>query len=141
MKKTLMSITTVVALMSASVGGATECSTATVAGLWFGGDSMAVCRINFRDNGRIGGFCEDYDEYFENGEWVQDIDTFSIRGSFNIDSECKMRLRLLVEEDGDEFPVVFHGRLAGGASDRPDIAILSTRTGVEQGLNITLHRN
>lgn len=141
MKKAFVSITTVVALLSASAASATECSTQTVAGRWFGGDSFAVCRMDFRDNGRIRGFCEDFDEYFDNGEWYQAVETFSVRGSYNIDTECKMRLRLIIEEDDDEFVVVFHGRLTGAASDRPDIAILSTKTGTEQGLNITMHRD
>ncbi len=137
MKKTLMSITTVAAFLAAPIASATECTTETVAGRWFGGDTFAVCRIDFRDTGRIRGFCEDHDEYFENGEWQQNIEIFSVRGTYNIDSECKMRLRLV----GDDFIVVFHGRLAGGASDRPDIAVLSTKTGADQGLNISLHRD
>jgi len=141
MKKAFVSITTVLALLSASAASATECSRETVAGRWFGGDTFAVCRIDFRENGRIRGFCEDFDEYFENGEWYQAVETFSVRGSYNIDSECKMRLRMILEEDGEDFVVVLHGRLAGGASDRPDIAIFSSKTGADQGLNITMHRD
>ncbi|MFN7002558.1 MAG: hypothetical protein ACK4NW_03880 [Roseinatronobacter sp.] len=120
---------------------ATDCSRESLAGRWFGGDFEAVCRIDLRENGRIRGFCIDSWEDFINGEWIRRSERFDLSGNFNIDSECKARLRLVVEDDEGTDVVVFHGRFTGSASSRPDLANLSTGPNSEPALNITLHRD
>ena len=142
MKTSFISVITAFGLLAATSASATDCSIETVAGRWFGGDTFAVCRMNFRENGRIGGFCEDEYEDWDGDQMVTFVDRVSLGGRYTVDSECMMDLRLrATEEDGDVSRVRFKGRLTGAASSRPDIAVLSTGPGSQPRLNITLHRD
>lgn len=142
MKTAFIPVITAVAVLAASGASATDCTNETVAGRWFGGDTFVVCRINFRENGRIRGLCEEEDEWWDGSQWHYYLDTVSLRGRYTVDYECKMDLRLVaIEDDGDRSRVRFQGRLTGAASSRPDIAVLSTGIGSQPRINITLHRN
>ncbi len=82
----------------------TVCSNATMAGVWFGGDSFTSCRMTVQPNGRFAALC--LEEFDNEGE------EFIVRGALNMQSDC--RFRMAARDDDDPRIIRFIGRAWGG---------------------------
>lgn len=132
----------VLGLMTAPGFASTICSADTMAGIWIGGDMHSTCRLNFQENGRVRGFCNDYDEYWHDGQWYYVVERAAIRGGYTLDAECSIRVRVNAEfENGETDRVILHGRVTSSAGTAPDMAIFSMGPRADFALNLTFHRD